>query len=259
MNRSSTAGHPSEQGAVLGAEESVVDGAIEQREKRGPEVIHVEQHDRTVVQTELSPGGHLRQLLERAEPAGQGDEGVGQVEHEALAVVHRRDLVELGEAGVGDLAREQAARNDTGDLATLGEHLVGEDAHEAHGAAAVDETEPFGRQAGTELAGRVGVGRIEAGGRTAVDADGAQSHGRKLVGNATGGTARHLRSCWRTQGGTVIPMDVGPAELIIVLVIVLLLFGGKKLPELARSLGQARRELQNGEKDDAPDPETKES
>jgi sec-independent protein translocase protein TatA len=54
-------------------------------------------------------------------------------------------------------------------------------------------------------------------------------------------------------------MDVGPAELIIVLVIVLLLFGGKKLPELARSLGQARRELQNGEKDDVSDPETKES
>ena len=54
-------------------------------------------------------------------------------------------------------------------------------------------------------------------------------------------------------------MDVGPAELIIVLVIVLLLFGGKKLPELARSIGQARRELQNGEKDDAPDPETNES
>jgi sec-independent protein translocase protein TatA len=53
-------------------------------------------------------------------------------------------------------------------------------------------------------------------------------------------------------------MDVGPAELIIVLVIVLLLFGSKKLPELARSLGQARRELQKGEQDDAPDPGTEE-
>ncbi|MBI1730287.1 twin-arginine translocase TatA/TatE family subunit [Candidatus Acetothermia bacterium] len=32
-----------------------------------------------------------------------------------------------------------------------------------------------------------------------------------------------------------------PAEWIPILLIVLLLFGGKKLPELARSLGQAQR------------------
>ena len=149
--------------------------------------------------------------------------------------------------------------NDPGDLAALGEHLVGEDTHEAHGPSAVDETKTVGRQTGTELAGRVGVGGIEAGGGAAVDADRAESHGRKLVVNAapTGGsTAEVLR---RTRRGTVASMDVGPAELIIVLVIVLLLFGGKKLPELARSLGQARRELQNGEKDGAPDPETEES
>ena len=41
-------------------------------------------------------------------------------------------------------------------------------------------------------------------------------------------------------------MDIGPAELVIVLVIALVLFGGKKLPELARSLGQARSEFEKG-------------
>jgi sec-independent protein translocase protein TatA len=45
-------------------------------------------------------------------------------------------------------------------------------------------------------------------------------------------------------------MDVGPAELLIVLVIALVLFGGKKLPELARSLGQARNEFEKGAKGD---------
>ncbi|MFW6190734.1 MAG: Sec-independent protein translocase subunit TatA/TatB, partial [Candidatus Bipolaricaulota bacterium] len=35
---------------------------------------------------------------------------------------------------------------------------------------------------------------------------------------------------------------LGPTELIIVLVIILVLFGGDKLPELARSLGKGVRE-----------------
>ncbi len=41
-------------------------------------------------------------------------------------------------------------------------------------------------------------------------------------------------------------MDVGPAELLIVLAVVLLMFGTKKVPELARSLGQASREFREG-------------
>ena len=41
-------------------------------------------------------------------------------------------------------------------------------------------------------------------------------------------------------------MDLGPAELIIILLIVLLVFGGTKLPKLARSLGQAQKEFKTG-------------
>jgi sec-independent protein translocase protein TatA len=41
-------------------------------------------------------------------------------------------------------------------------------------------------------------------------------------------------------------MDVGPLELLIVLAIVLLIFGGSKLPQLARSLGRARSEFEKG-------------
>jgi sec-independent protein translocase protein TatA len=37
----------------------------------------------------------------------------------------------------------------------------------------------------------------------------------------------------------------GP-ELIIVLIIVLLVFGGSQLPKLARSLGQAQKEFKQG-------------
>lgn len=44
-------------------------------------------------------------------------------------------------------------------------------------------------------------------------------------------------------------MPQGP-EWIIILVIVLLLFGGAKLPELARSLGQAKREFEKSASSD---------
>lgn len=42
----------------------------------------------------------------------------------------------------------------------------------------------------------------------------------------------------------------GP-ELIIVLLIVLLVFGGSRLPGLARSFGEAQRELKKSQRDDA--------
>jgi len=41
-------------------------------------------------------------------------------------------------------------------------------------------------------------------------------------------------------------MDVGPIELLIVLAVFLLLFGSKKLPELARGMGQAAKEFRSG-------------
>lgn len=41
-------------------------------------------------------------------------------------------------------------------------------------------------------------------------------------------------------------LDIGAPELIIILVIVLLLFGGKKLPELSRSIGSSLREIRGG-------------
>ncbi len=43
----------------------------------------------------------------------------------------------------------------------------------------------------------------------------------------------------------VVP-SIGTSELIIILIIVLLVFGGAKLPKLARSLGQAQKEFKDG-------------
>ena len=40
--------------------------------------------------------------------------------------------------------------------------------------------------------------------------------------------------------------SLGTSELIIILVVLLVLFGGAKLPQLARSLGQAQKEFKSG-------------
>jgi sec-independent protein translocase protein TatA len=56
-----------------------------------------------------------------------------------------------------------------------------------------------------------------------------------------------------------VPFGIGATELIIVLVIVLIIFGPKKLPALGRSLGGGLREFKNsvtgkdGDDDDEPD------
>ena len=41
-------------------------------------------------------------------------------------------------------------------------------------------------------------------------------------------------------------MAIGVTEILIILVIVLILFGPKKLPELARSIGSSVREYKHG-------------
>jgi sec-independent protein translocase protein TatA len=47
--------------------------------------------------------------------------------------------------------------------------------------------------------------------------------------------------------------SIGAPELIIILLLVLLVFGGAKLPKLARSLGQAQREFKEGLAESAKD------
>ena len=48
-------------------------------------------------------------------------------------------------------------------------------------------------------------------------------------------------------------LGLRPQELILILVIVLLLFGAKKLPDLARSLGASAKEFRKGIEEGAED------
>lgn len=44
-----------------------------------------------------------------------------------------------------------------------------------------------------------------------------------------------------------------PSEILLIFLVVLLLFGGKKLPELARALGKSIGEFKRGQTDSAPE------
>ena len=52
---------------------------------------------------------------------------------------------------------------------------------------------------------------------------------------------------------TFMPLMIGSSELFIVAAIVLLLFGGKKIPELMRSMGQGVRYFKKGMNEEIPD------
>lgn len=51
---------------------------------------------------------------------------------------------------------------------------------------------------------------------------------------------------------TIFLGEVGPMQIILVLAIILLLFGGKKIPELMKGLGSGVKEFKNAAKDDQP-------
>ncbi len=49
------------------------------------------------------------------------------------------------------------------------------------------------------------------------------------------------------------PFGIGPLELVVIVVILLLIFGAKRLPEIGRGLGSSAREFKDGltgDKDD---------
>lgn len=49
-----------------------------------------------------------------------------------------------------------------------------------------------------------------------------------------------------------IPLQIGAPQIILIVIVVLLLFGGRKIPELMRGLGSGIKEFKDASKDDTP-------
>jgi sec-independent protein translocase protein TatA len=57
---------------------------------------------------------------------------------------------------------------------------------------------------------------------------------------------------------TIFLGEFGPLQILLVLAVIVLLFGGKKIPELMKGLGTGIKEFKNAAKDDSTTPAKKE-
>jgi len=48
----------------------------------------------------------------------------------------------------------------------------------------------------------------------------------------------------------ILPLAIGPWQIVLVVLIVLLLFGGRKIPELMRGLGSGIKEFKDASKEE---------
>ena len=48
----------------------------------------------------------------------------------------------------------------------------------------------------------------------------------------------------------VLPLAIGPWQIVLVVLVVLLLFGGRKIPELMRGLGSGIKEFKDASKEE---------
>lgn len=81
-----------------------------------------------------------------------------------------------------------------------------------------------------------------------------RGHRNTLADGTLPGDLRHCCANWYPDGMFAGLFD-GP-EVIVVLVVILVLFGGSQIPKLARNLGQAQKEFKKGLNDGSKDGET---
>ena len=51
----------------------------------------------------------------------------------------------------------------------------------------------------------------------------------------------------------ILPLVIGAPQIILIVIVVLLLFGGRKIPELMRGLGSGIKEFKDASKGDSED------
>lgn len=55
---------------------------------------------------------------------------------------------------------------------------------------------------------------------------------------------------------SIVPLVIGWPQIVLIVVVVLLLFGGRKIPELMRGLGSGLKEFKNASKEGEDEPKS---
>lgn len=76
-------------------------------------VFYIEHTARLVVQTKLSPGENLEQLVQCAEPAKKGDETIRQLSHDSFSLAHGGHHVKLRRPWMARFPAHKRARGMT--------------------------------------------------------------------------------------------------------------------------------------------------
>ena len=178
------------------------DRCLDRRQEGRGGTGHVADQDRLVVQAKLPPGDDLDRLVERAETAGQRNEGIGGLEHALLAGVHGSGDDKFGDARMRNLPPRQEFRDDADHLAAGGQGGIGHDAHQPDASAAIDQPDAGFRQSLPERLRSRSVCGIVSGTRATEDGNGINlGHGR-ACGQATCRFATAFRLArefwWRT-------------------------------------------------------------
>lgn len=137
----------------------------------------IEQGARLVMHGEAVPGEHFKKLVNGADAAGQGDEGVGKLRHEFLALRHCFDHFHALRARVGQLTPLQIPGDDSDHFASGVQAGIGHHAHESETSPTGDEADAAFRQSLAERQRRLRKGRIRAARGSTEDADGANRRG----------------------------------------------------------------------------------
>src|SRR5512138_521315 len=170
--------------AVLRARVTETDRLFELLEERVEVSPDIRDHDGLAMDPELLPRDHFEELLERPEPPRKRHEGIAEVEHRLLAVVHGLDDPKLRQARVGGFATNESPGDHADDLPAGSEDFIGEHPHEAERGAAVDESNSSPGDLAAERTDLTLHGWIPGRARAAVDDDPVQFHDRDLIRRA---------------------------------------------------------------------------
>lgn len=146
---------------MLRAQQACCDDAIEEGEQRIVETVYVPEHEGFGVKSELRPRGDFKRFVQGTEAAREGDEAIGEIGHERLALVHGIHHAQVLELQIGRFFFNEETRDDAGDFAAMGEDGIGKQAHETQMAATIDEPMAAAAEFGAKREGCLAEGEIE--------------------------------------------------------------------------------------------------